>query len=161
MFFDGSTVDGVEGLRAFLLGRHDLFVRTFTEKLATYALGRSVSPGDMLVIVLVATGERAQLHAQLGGGRASAFPHFDEERVHVGLGDEANNWTSCVATIAERLRRHDAAAVPDKAFGARAPCARSGNTSNPPPPPYRKCNSVDLEAAIVFPNAIWYSYSPT
>jgi mono/diheme cytochrome c family protein len=47
VFFDGSTVDGVEGLRAFLLARHDLFVRTFTEKLATYALGRSVSPGDM------------------------------------------------------------------------------------------------------------------
>jgi mono/diheme cytochrome c family protein len=47
VFFDGSTVDGVAGLRAFLLARRELFLRTFTEKLATYALGRSVGPGDM------------------------------------------------------------------------------------------------------------------
>lgn len=37
---------GVEGLETALLDRPDLFVRTFAEKLLTYALGRGVEPQD-------------------------------------------------------------------------------------------------------------------
>jgi hypothetical protein len=36
---DGTPVDGVDGLRAALAARPDVFVRTFVEKLMTYALG--------------------------------------------------------------------------------------------------------------------------
>jgi hypothetical protein len=45
--WDGSTVHGVEGLRASLLKRPDVFVGTMTEKLLTYALGRGLDASDM------------------------------------------------------------------------------------------------------------------
>ena len=38
------------GLRQALLDRSELFKRTFTEKLLTYALGRGIEPHDMPVI---------------------------------------------------------------------------------------------------------------
>ena len=40
---DGSTFDGMAGLRRALLNRPELFVSTLTEKLLTYALGRGWS----------------------------------------------------------------------------------------------------------------------
>jgi mono/diheme cytochrome c family protein len=43
---DGSTFDGVVGLRHALLDRPELFVTTLTEKLLTYALGRGVDYYD-------------------------------------------------------------------------------------------------------------------
>jgi len=46
-FIDGSTLDGPTGLRRLLLERHELFVATFTEKLLTYALGRTLGPYDL------------------------------------------------------------------------------------------------------------------
>ncbi len=42
----GSTFDGVAGLRQALLARPELFVRTVTEKLLTYALGRGLQAYD-------------------------------------------------------------------------------------------------------------------
>jgi hypothetical protein len=45
-FIDGSEFDGVDGLEQALLKRPELFVRTFTEKLMTYALGRGVEYHD-------------------------------------------------------------------------------------------------------------------
>jgi hypothetical protein len=45
-FADGTPIDGVRGLRAFLLARRDSFVETFTAKLMTYALGRRVDYRD-------------------------------------------------------------------------------------------------------------------
>jgi hypothetical protein len=45
-FFDGSTADGVTGLRDLLMRKRELFVATATEKLMTYALGRSLTPAD-------------------------------------------------------------------------------------------------------------------
>ena len=45
-FPDGTTFDGVAGLRQALLGRADQFVRTLTGKLLTYALGRAVEHYD-------------------------------------------------------------------------------------------------------------------
>ena len=43
---DGSTFEGVAGLRSALLNRPELFVTTVTEKLLTYALGRGVEYYD-------------------------------------------------------------------------------------------------------------------
>ena len=43
---DGATFDGIEGLRAGLLRRPELFVGTMTEKLLTYAVGRGLEPAD-------------------------------------------------------------------------------------------------------------------
>jgi hypothetical protein len=47
---DGTKLDGPVGLRKVLLDRSDLFARTFTEKLLTYALGRGVEYYDMPVV---------------------------------------------------------------------------------------------------------------
>ncbi len=47
MFVDGSTLEGPAGLRRVLLSHSDLFVQTLSEKLLTYALGRSLQASDM------------------------------------------------------------------------------------------------------------------
>jgi hypothetical protein len=47
---DGTKIAGVEGLRAALLKRPDVFVQTLTEKLMTYALGRGLTYQDMPVV---------------------------------------------------------------------------------------------------------------
>ena len=44
---DGTPLNGVNDLRAALVARPDQFVQTFTEKLMTYSLGRSVEYHDM------------------------------------------------------------------------------------------------------------------
>jgi uncharacterized protein DUF1592/uncharacterized protein DUF1588/uncharacterized protein DUF1587/uncharacterized protein DUF1585/uncharacterized protein DUF1595/cbb3-type cytochrome c oxidase subunit III len=44
---DGSKVDGVVTLRKALMARPDVFVRTMTEKLLIYALGRGLDARDM------------------------------------------------------------------------------------------------------------------
>jgi mono/diheme cytochrome c family protein len=43
---DGSTFDGIGGLRKAVLNRPELFVTTLTEKLMTYALGRGLEHYD-------------------------------------------------------------------------------------------------------------------
>jgi hypothetical protein len=43
---DGSRFEGVAGLRAFLGGHREDFVRTFTEKLLAYGLGRGLEATD-------------------------------------------------------------------------------------------------------------------
>jgi hypothetical protein len=50
VMYDSTKVDGVAGLRSWLLGRSDLYLRTVTEKLMTYALGRGAEAGDMPLI---------------------------------------------------------------------------------------------------------------
>jgi hypothetical protein len=44
---DGRRIDGVNGLRAALTERPEIFVRTFVEKLLVYALGRGLEASDM------------------------------------------------------------------------------------------------------------------
>jgi mono/diheme cytochrome c family protein len=44
---DGTKVDGVVTLRHAIMKRPDVFVRTMTQKLLTYALGRGLEPADM------------------------------------------------------------------------------------------------------------------
>ncbi len=51
---DGTTLDGVAGLRRELLRHPETFARTLTEKLLVYALGRSLTFHDMPVVRAVA-----------------------------------------------------------------------------------------------------------
>jgi hypothetical protein len=44
---DGTSVNGVNELRQAILKRSDIFVRTFTENLLTYAVGRGLGGEDM------------------------------------------------------------------------------------------------------------------
>ncbi len=44
---DGTEIDGPSGLREMLVSRQDEFVRTFIEKMMTFALGRGVEYYDM------------------------------------------------------------------------------------------------------------------
>ena len=47
---DGTEVHGLAGLRNVMLSRSDQFVETVTEKLLTYALGRTLEHYDMPVV---------------------------------------------------------------------------------------------------------------
>ena len=47
---DGTKVDGVVALRRALVTRSDVFVRTLTEKLMIYALGRGLQSSDMPIV---------------------------------------------------------------------------------------------------------------
>ena len=47
---DGTEVHGLAGLRAVILDRGDQFVETVTEKMLTYALGRTLEPHDRPVV---------------------------------------------------------------------------------------------------------------
>jgi hypothetical protein len=59
---DGTVLDGPLGLRKALLDRSELFARTFTEKLLTYALGRGLDHHDMPVARSIV--RRAARHGQ-------------------------------------------------------------------------------------------------
>ena len=45
--YDGTPLDGPAGLRTVLLKRKDVILRTFTENLMAYGLGRRIEPFDM------------------------------------------------------------------------------------------------------------------
>ncbi len=55
-FPDGTTFEGVAGLRHALLARSDQFVTTLTEKLLTYALGRGVEYYDQPAVRAIVRG---------------------------------------------------------------------------------------------------------
>jgi hypothetical protein len=57
---DGSRVDGPVALRRAVLKRPELFVRTVTQKLMTYGLGRGMEHSDMPVVRGIASGSAAQ-----------------------------------------------------------------------------------------------------
>ncbi len=48
--YDGTKMDGPRGLQQGLLKHSDVFLRSFTENLMTYALGRRVEYADMPAI---------------------------------------------------------------------------------------------------------------
>jgi len=48
--YDGEKVQGPAGLRQWIVGYSDQYVRVATEKLLTYALGRGVEPQDMPLV---------------------------------------------------------------------------------------------------------------
>jgi Protein of unknown function (DUF1592)/Protein of unknown function (DUF1588)/Protein of unknown function (DUF1585)/Protein of unknown function (DUF1587)/Protein of unknown function (DUF1595) len=47
---DGSQFEGIAGLRQFLASHPEDFLRTFTEKMMSYATGRGMEPADMPAI---------------------------------------------------------------------------------------------------------------
>ncbi len=47
---DGTRLDGIDGLRSYLLTRNDQFLSALQEKLATYALGREMTLADEPVL---------------------------------------------------------------------------------------------------------------
>jgi hypothetical protein len=46
VFADGTPIDGAQGLKKFVVGHRDDYVTTFTSRLLTYALGRSIDYTD-------------------------------------------------------------------------------------------------------------------
>ncbi len=72
---DGTKLDGPASLRNALLSRSDVFVRTVTEKLLTYATGRALKYYDMPVVRSIAR-EAAQERQSFFGAR----PRYREER---------------------------------------------------------------------------------
>ena len=59
---DGTPINGVVELRQALLREPDTFVRTVTEKLLTYALGRGLTGADMPAVrTIVRDAARGQL----------------------------------------------------------------------------------------------------
>ena len=46
VFTDGTTIDGIEGVRKFLLTHREDFVKSLTGRLLTFALGRRVEYSD-------------------------------------------------------------------------------------------------------------------
>jgi hypothetical protein len=52
--YDGAKVEGPSGLRQWLIGYSETFVRVTTEKLMAYALGRGMEPQDMPLIRSIA-----------------------------------------------------------------------------------------------------------
>ncbi len=57
---DGTKVNGAVALRQALMREPEVFVRTFTEKLLTYALGRGLTAADMPVIRSIVRQARAE-----------------------------------------------------------------------------------------------------
>jgi hypothetical protein len=60
--FDGQEVDGPAGLRAALLRYSPQFVRTFIERVMTYALGRGIEYTDMPAVRAIARDVEKQDH---------------------------------------------------------------------------------------------------
>jgi hypothetical protein len=82
---DGTRVEDIGDLRQALAARPDVFVRTLSEKLLTYALGRGLRPQDMPAV------RRIAREAEAGGYRFSAIVlaivSSDPFRMRVTTGD--------------------------------------------------------------------------
>jgi hypothetical protein len=65
--FDGTAIEGPDGLRNALLGHKDVVLLSFTRSLMTYALGRRVEAFDMPVVRKIIRDAEAQNY------RISAF----------------------------------------------------------------------------------------
>ena len=65
--FDGTAIEGPDGLRNALLGHRDVVLLSFTRSLMTYALGRRVEAFDMPAVRKIIRGAAAQNY------RLSAF----------------------------------------------------------------------------------------
>ncbi len=57
---DGTRFDGVAGLRGLMAGHQEDFVRTFTEKLLAYAIGRGIEYTDLPAIRRIARDSASQ-----------------------------------------------------------------------------------------------------
>ena len=65
--FDGSKVDGPAGLRQAIVNHSDAFLRTFTQNLLTYGMGRTLEYYDMPMVRAI------DRDAAKNGNRMSSF----------------------------------------------------------------------------------------
>jgi hypothetical protein len=76
-FYDGSKMDGPLGLQAALVKHSDMVLRSFTERLMTYALGRRLEYTDMPAVRAIVTDAARDDHRLsayvLGVVRSTAF----------------------------------------------------------------------------------------
>ena len=79
---DGTEIDGPHGLREMLVTRQDEFVRTFIEKLMTFALGRGVEYYDMPAVrkILRETADQGHTWESVILGIANSVPFKMRER---------------------------------------------------------------------------------
>ena len=57
---DGTKVDSIVTLRQAIMKRPEVFVRTMTQKLLTYALGRGLEASDMPAVRAIVRGADSQ-----------------------------------------------------------------------------------------------------
>ena len=76
VFLDGSEFEGADGLQQVLLGRSEIFVRTLSEKLLGYALGRNLGPSDPPTVRAIARAAEANDYrfSSLIGAIARSMP---------------------------------------------------------------------------------------
>ena len=100
---DGTTFEGVSGLRAALHAKADVFVSTLTEKLLIYALGRGVEHYDMPAVrqIVRSGAEHDYRFSSLVEGIVKSLP-FQMRAVVAPAGDGTQ---SEEATIARRRGR--------------------------------------------------------
>jgi hypothetical protein len=65
--YDGTKINGPDGLREALIRHQDMVLRSFAENLLTYAIGRRVEYGDMPAVRAIVK------EAAKNGNRMSAF----------------------------------------------------------------------------------------
>ncbi|MGH8261637.1 MAG: DUF1592 domain-containing protein [Steroidobacteraceae bacterium] len=98
--YDGSTVEGPAGVRAFLLRHQPQYLRNVVENLMTYALGRGVEYYDMPVV-------RRILRETAGGdyrlrSLIEAVAMSDDFRMNVTSGPENAQKLASAASTAQR-----------------------------------------------------------
>jgi mono/diheme cytochrome c family protein len=81
---DGTELRGPQDLRAALLGRSDVFIATFTERLMTYALGRELTAHDMPVVRSVVRTAAAEDHTLRALVQAIVASEAFQKRVKSG-----------------------------------------------------------------------------
>ena len=77
---DGTQFDGIVGLRKLLVDHRDEFVRTLTEKLLSYAIGRGIEHFDLPTVRQIARDARTDQPPMVGVGSR----HREKYAVHHG-----------------------------------------------------------------------------
>ena len=95
---DGSTFEGVSGLRAALHAKADVFVSTLTEKLLIYALGRGIEHYDMPAVreIVRSGAEHDYRFSSLVEGIVKSLP-FQMRAVVAPAGDGTQSEEAAIA----------------------------------------------------------------
>jgi hypothetical protein len=92
--YDGTKINGPEGLRAALLRHQDMVLRTMTENLMTYAIGRRVEYADMPTVRAIVNGAAKNNNKMssfiLGVVNSPAFRMSKPEAPNKALTTDAN-----------------------------------------------------------------------
>ena len=109
---DGTRFDGVAGLRGLLAGHQEDFVRTFTEKLLAYAIGRGIEYTDLPAIRKIARDAAPQDY------RWSS--HYSRDRQKRAVQHEFGWRRSCDQRLRRRGKEVPNMIVSKKAISRRA-----------------------------------------